>query len=42
MTVEIRKALSNKEDIEILTSLRMQMRAEREEVPPPENMDLFR
>ena len=42
MTVEIRKALSNKEDIEILTSLRMQMRAEREEVAAPEDLEKFR
>lgn len=38
----IRKAENTPEDIELLTSLRMQMRAEREEVPPPENMEKFR
>lgn len=38
----IRKARNTPEDAEILTSLRMQMRKEREEVPPPENMERFR
>ena len=42
MSIEIRKAEATEKDIELLTFLRMQMRAEREEVPPPENMDLFR
>lgn len=42
MSIEIRKAEATEKDIELLTFLRMQMREEREEVPPPENMDLFR
>ena len=42
MNTEIRKAEATEEDIELLTSLRMQMRAEREDVPPPEDMTLFR
>ena len=42
MSIEIRKAEATEKDIELLTSLRMQMRAEREEVPPPENMERFR
>ena len=42
MAVEIRKALPNEEDIELLTSLRMQMREEREEVPPPQDLTHFR
>lgn len=42
MTVEIRKALAKAEDIELLTSLRIEMRKEREEVPPPEDPEKFR
>ena len=42
MKIEIRKAEATKEDIELLTSLRMKMRAEREEVPPPADLEKFR